>query len=158
MVARAHHHPPMKPGMIEARHRRWAAGRMKLEGGEAIEDFELSYVTHGKLSEAGDNAVLVAASLVSGCAAPAPSETHSRGTAASVAAWDRSSLPPPQADAPSGRAGRGRRVVVAFGPGQDWEIASTRSPTLSSGRLRATSAWLTIPIRSCPSITGKRLT
>jgi len=53
----------MKPGMIEARHRRWAAGRMKLEGGEAIEDFELSYVTHGKLSEAGDNAVLVAASL-----------------------------------------------------------------------------------------------
>jgi homoserine O-acetyltransferase/O-succinyltransferase len=63
MVAKAHHHPPMKPGMIEARHRRWAAGRMKLESGEAIEDFELSYATHGKLSEAGDNAVLIAASL-----------------------------------------------------------------------------------------------
>jgi homoserine O-acetyltransferase/O-succinyltransferase len=63
MVAKAHHHPPMKAGMIEARHRRWAAGKLKLENGEAIEDFELSYVTHGKLAEPGDNAVLIAASL-----------------------------------------------------------------------------------------------
>src|SRR5690242_2062746 len=53
----------MRAGMIEARHRRWSAGRAKLESGEAIEDCELSYVTHGKLSEAADNAVLVTISL-----------------------------------------------------------------------------------------------
>src|SRR4051794_12587491 len=63
MAAKTHHHPPMKAGMIDARHRRWSAGRFKLESGEAIEDCELSYVTHGKLSEAGDNAVLVTVSL-----------------------------------------------------------------------------------------------
>jgi homoserine O-acetyltransferase/O-succinyltransferase len=63
MVAKAHHHPPMKAGMIEARHRRWNAGKLKLESAEAIEDCELSYVTHGKLSEAADNAVLVTISL-----------------------------------------------------------------------------------------------
>src|SRR4051794_25624868 len=37
-------------------------------------------------------------------------------------------------------------------------MASTRSPTLSSSMLRARSAWLTMPIRSCPSITGRRRT
>ena len=63
MAAKAHHHPPMKAGMIDARHRRWSAGRFKLESGEAIEDFELSYATHGKLSEAADNAVLITVSL-----------------------------------------------------------------------------------------------
>lgn len=56
-------HPPMKPGMIEAPHRRWAAGDLQLESGERIRDFELSYVTHGKLNEARDNAVLVTISL-----------------------------------------------------------------------------------------------
>src|SRR5689334_5522739 len=63
MAAKSHHHPPMRAGMIEARHRRWSAGRAKLESGEAIEDCELSYVAHGKLSEASDNAVLVTVSL-----------------------------------------------------------------------------------------------
>ena len=53
----------MKPGMIEAPHRRWAAGDLALESGEVIRDFELSYVTHGKLNEARDNAVLVTVSL-----------------------------------------------------------------------------------------------
>jgi homoserine O-acetyltransferase len=56
-------HPPMKPGMIEAPHRRWAAGELGLESGEIIRDFELSYVTHGKLNEARDNAMLVTVSL-----------------------------------------------------------------------------------------------
>ena len=56
-------HPPMKAGMIEAPHRRWAAGDLRLESGEAIRDFELSYVTHGTLNAARDNAVLVTASL-----------------------------------------------------------------------------------------------
>jgi homoserine O-acetyltransferase/O-succinyltransferase len=63
MAAKAHHHPPMKAGMIDARHRRWSVGRLKLESGEALEDFELSYATHGKLSEAGDNAILITVSL-----------------------------------------------------------------------------------------------
>ena len=57
------HHPPMKPGMIEAPHRRWAAADLALESGEVIRDFELSYVTHGKLNDAHDNAVLVTISL-----------------------------------------------------------------------------------------------
>src|ERR1700675_1344760 len=56
-------HPPMKPGMIQAPHRRWAAGALTLESGEVIRDLELSYVTHGKLNESRDNAVLVAVSL-----------------------------------------------------------------------------------------------
>src|SRR4051794_16102696 len=34
------------------------------------------------------------------------------------------------------------------------EMACTRSPTFSSGRFRAMSAWLTMPTRSCPSMTG----
>ena len=56
-------HPPMKPGMIEAPHRCWSAGELNLESGERIQAFELSYVTHGKLNEARDNAVLVTVSL-----------------------------------------------------------------------------------------------
>lgn len=38
------------------------------------------------------------------------------------------------------------------------EIASTKSPTCSSEMLVARSPWLTIPTRSCPSITGRRRT
>jgi homoserine O-acetyltransferase/O-succinyltransferase len=56
-------HPPMKPGMIEAPHRRWAAGDLQLENGERIVASELSYVTHGTLNEARDNTVLVTVSL-----------------------------------------------------------------------------------------------
>jgi len=56
-------HSLLKPGMIEAPHRRWAAGDLALESGEMIRAFELSYVTHGKLNGARDNAVLVTVSL-----------------------------------------------------------------------------------------------
>jgi homoserine O-acetyltransferase len=56
-------HPPMRPDWIEAPHRRWAAGDLRLESGEAIRDFELSYVTHGKLNPEKSNAVLVTVSL-----------------------------------------------------------------------------------------------
>jgi len=56
-------HPPMKPGMIEAPHRRWAAGELALESGEVIQGFALSYVTHGELDQARSNAVLVTISL-----------------------------------------------------------------------------------------------
>jgi homoserine O-acetyltransferase/O-succinyltransferase len=63
MASKAHKHPPMRPGMIESRHRRWAAGDLELESGELIRDFELSYVAHGELDSERSNAVLVAASL-----------------------------------------------------------------------------------------------
>jgi homoserine O-acetyltransferase len=53
----------MKPGMIEAPHQRWAAGDLRLESGEVIRDFVLSYVTHGALNQARDNTVLVTVSL-----------------------------------------------------------------------------------------------
>ena len=49
--------------MIEASHRRWAAGDIELESGERIREFEASYVTHGKLNPARSNAVLVTGSL-----------------------------------------------------------------------------------------------
>jgi homoserine O-acetyltransferase len=49
--------------MIEAPHRRWAAGDLELESGELIREFEVSYVTHGKLNPARSNAVLVTISL-----------------------------------------------------------------------------------------------
>jgi homoserine O-acetyltransferase len=56
-------HPPMRAGMIEAPHQRASLGELRLEGGEVIRDFELSYVTHGKLNATHDNTVLVTGSL-----------------------------------------------------------------------------------------------
>jgi homoserine O-acetyltransferase len=56
-------HPPMRAGMIEAPHQRASLGDLRLESGETIRDFELSYVTHGKLNAARDNAILVTVSL-----------------------------------------------------------------------------------------------
>jgi homoserine O-acetyltransferase/O-succinyltransferase len=56
-------HPPLKPGMIDAPHRRWSAGDFKLESGEVLRGFELSYVTHGSLDASGANAILVTVSL-----------------------------------------------------------------------------------------------
>jgi homoserine O-acetyltransferase len=63
MAKQAVNHPPMRPDWIEAAHHRWHAGDLALESGEAIRDFELSYVTHGKLNPGKTNAVLVAVSL-----------------------------------------------------------------------------------------------
>ncbi len=56
-------HPPIRPGMIDAPHRRGAVDDLHLEGGERIRDFELSYVTHGQLNDQRDNTVLVTVSL-----------------------------------------------------------------------------------------------
>jgi homoserine O-acetyltransferase len=53
----------MRPDWIDAAHHRWHGGDLALESGEAIRDFELSYVTHGKLNPAKTNAVLVTVSL-----------------------------------------------------------------------------------------------
>ena len=56
-------HPPLRPGMIDASHKRAALGDLRLENGETIRDFELSYVTHGALNAARDNVILVTVSL-----------------------------------------------------------------------------------------------
>ena len=56
-------HPPLRAGMIEAPHCQASLGDLRLESGEAVRDFQLSYVTHGKLNAERDNAILVAASL-----------------------------------------------------------------------------------------------
>ncbi len=56
-------HPPLRPGMIDRPHQAAQLGDLVLESGETIRDFQLSYVTHGALNEARDNAVLVTVSL-----------------------------------------------------------------------------------------------
>jgi len=49
--------------MIDVPHRHASFGDFRLESGEVIHDFTLSYVTHGVLNAARDNAVLVTVSL-----------------------------------------------------------------------------------------------
>jgi homoserine O-acetyltransferase len=56
-------HPPMQPGWIDSPHRLAELGELRLESGEAIRDYVHSYVTHGALNSARDNAVLVCISL-----------------------------------------------------------------------------------------------
>jgi homoserine O-acetyltransferase/O-succinyltransferase len=52
-------HPELQPGWIDRPHQALALGDLPLESGEAIRDFEISYVTHGTRVRGGDNAVLV---------------------------------------------------------------------------------------------------
>jgi homoserine O-acetyltransferase len=52
-------HPELQSGWIDRPHQKLELGDLLLESGEAIPDFEISYVTHGKLSPAADNAILV---------------------------------------------------------------------------------------------------
>ena len=49
--------------MHDAAHRHASFGDFRLESGEVIHDFRLSYVTHGALNDARDNAILVTVSL-----------------------------------------------------------------------------------------------
>lgn len=63
MALTAFRHPPLRAGHIDRPHQHWQGGDLLLESGERIVDFELSYVTHGALNAARDNAVLVTASL-----------------------------------------------------------------------------------------------
>jgi homoserine O-acetyltransferase/O-succinyltransferase len=56
-------HPPMQPGWIERPHQRAELGDLELENGAKIERYVQSYVTHGMLNAARDNAVLVCISL-----------------------------------------------------------------------------------------------
>src|SRR4051794_12690299 len=44
-------------------HQKFAIGDLKLESGEVIKDFEISYVTHGQLNAKKSNAVLMATAI-----------------------------------------------------------------------------------------------
>ncbi|HEX6978953.1 MAG TPA: alpha/beta fold hydrolase [Alphaproteobacteria bacterium] len=62
-------HPPLLSWQIDAPHHFVGLGRFALESGAAIEDFHVCYVTHGRLSAARDNVILVC---------PAIGQTHHR--------------------------------------------------------------------------------
>ena len=51
-------HTPQQPP-----HQSYSEGDLKLESGEAIKDFSISYVTHGKLNEKKSNAILMVTAL-----------------------------------------------------------------------------------------------
>ena len=44
-------------------HQRFEEGDLKLESGEVIKDFAISYVTHGTLNENKNNAILMTSSI-----------------------------------------------------------------------------------------------
>src|SRR5213082_1802895 len=50
-----------KPG--DPPHQTYPMGDLKLESGEAIKDFSVSYVTHGKLNEKKSNAILMVTAI-----------------------------------------------------------------------------------------------
>jgi homoserine O-acetyltransferase/O-succinyltransferase len=52
-------HPELQPGWIDRPHQTLALGELPIESGEAIRDFEISYVTHGTRAPADDNVILV---------------------------------------------------------------------------------------------------
>jgi homoserine O-acetyltransferase len=51
-------HPQLQPGWIDRPHQKIGLGDFVVESGEVIRNFEISYVTHGRLAPAGDNAIL----------------------------------------------------------------------------------------------------
>jgi homoserine acetyltransferase len=52
-------HPELQPGWIDRPHQTMSLGELPLESGEAIRDFEISYVTHGTRAVADDNVILI---------------------------------------------------------------------------------------------------
>ena len=52
-------HPELQPGWIDRPHRKVELGDFTLERGEVVRNFEISYVAHGTLAPAADNAILV---------------------------------------------------------------------------------------------------
>jgi homoserine O-acetyltransferase/O-succinyltransferase len=51
-------HPQLQSGWIDRPHQKIELGDFTLESGEVIRNFEISYVTHGTLAPASDNAIL----------------------------------------------------------------------------------------------------
>lgn len=56
-------HPPLAADHVDAPHRVFALGDLRLESGESIVDFRQSFVTHGTLNAEKSNAILICASL-----------------------------------------------------------------------------------------------
>jgi homoserine O-acetyltransferase/O-succinyltransferase len=56
-------HPPLAADHVDAPHREFALGDLRLESGETIVDYRQSFVTHGSLNADRSNAVLICASL-----------------------------------------------------------------------------------------------
>jgi homoserine O-acetyltransferase/O-succinyltransferase len=52
-------HPALQPDWIDRPHQTLALGELPLESGEAIRDFEISYVVHGTRSRSDDTVILV---------------------------------------------------------------------------------------------------
>ncbi len=67
MLNRGHrdvmNHPPLAPGHVDAPHRAFALGDLRLESGETIADYRQSFVVHGELDGARSNAILVCPAL-----------------------------------------------------------------------------------------------
>jgi len=58
-------HPPMQAGWRDCPHQRFTPGDFRLESGELIRDFELSYVVHGQLDPGATNVVLALPAIAS---------------------------------------------------------------------------------------------
>ena len=56
-------HPPLAAWHLDALHHTAALGDLALESGETIRDFHQAFVTHGTLSAARDNAILVCSAI-----------------------------------------------------------------------------------------------
>ena len=55
--------PALAHGPNDPSHQRYDIGDLKLESGETIKDFAISYVTHGKLNEKKSNAILMVTAI-----------------------------------------------------------------------------------------------
>jgi homoserine O-acetyltransferase/O-succinyltransferase len=56
-------HPAAAHGPNQAPHQLWRMGDLRLESGEAIRDFGISYVTHGTLNPEKSNAILMVTAI-----------------------------------------------------------------------------------------------
>ncbi len=56
-------HPPLQPGWIDRPHLEYSPGDFRLESGEVIRDFNVSYVVHGDLGAAKDRVVLALSAI-----------------------------------------------------------------------------------------------
>jgi homoserine O-acetyltransferase len=55
--------PAKANGPNDPPHQRYKIGDLKLESGEVIKDFSISYVTHGKLNDKKSNAILMVTAI-----------------------------------------------------------------------------------------------
>ncbi|MBK9608709.1 MAG: alpha/beta fold hydrolase [Betaproteobacteria bacterium] len=58
-------HPPLQPDWIDRPHQTWSPGDLRLESGEVVRDFALSYVVHGEVAPGAANVVLALSAISS---------------------------------------------------------------------------------------------